>query len=114
MVDMEDTNAELNRSVVEFSVSYISGVHTKGRKKGKEIVEQEIITLIVPFIDQGIVQDYIRGYCIKNNMQLIDWNIEALPGKRHFEFDCQHCGEHSIDMNPMNQKFCSNYCKKRN
>lgn len=106
-------NDDQNRSVVDLKVSYTSGVHTKGRKKGQEKIEEEIITIIVPFLDPLKAQGYIEEYCRKKNMQLISWNIQPLPGKRLFEFDCQYCEYHSINLNPMNQKFCSNYCRRK-
>jgi hypothetical protein len=111
MSDTDDKENDLNRSVVEFKAQYNIGV--KGRKKGQMQVKDDIFTFIVPLTDQGEVQDYIQTYCIKNNMQLINSDIQPLPGKRHFEFDCKNCGEHSIDMSPANNEFCSNYCQKK-
>jgi hypothetical protein len=112
MSDTDDKENDLNRSVVEFKAQYNIGVHTKGPKKGQMQVKEDIFTFIVPLADQGKVEDYIRSYCNKRNMQLINWDIQPLLGKRQFEFDCKNCGEHSIDMSPANKGFCSNYCRK--
>ncbi|MCW8387956.1 hypothetical protein OQJ15_16725 [Fluoribacter dumoffii] len=112
MGDINSENFDLNRSIVEFQVCYTTSIHTTGRKKGQKKTEKEIIAIIVPSLDQHYVQDYIQKYCRKKNMELINFDIQPLPKKRFFEFNCQICEELSINLNPMNQKFCSKYCQR--
>jgi len=45
MSDTDNKQDDINRSVAEFSVRYTIGVHTTGRKKGQEKIEEEIITM---------------------------------------------------------------------
>lgn len=113
MSDADNKENSANRSIAEFSVRYTSGVHTTGRKKGQEKIEEDIVTIIVPYADSYQVQDYIRAYCNKMNMSLINWDIQPLPGRRIGEFNCKNCGELTIDLNPLNNQFCSNYCRKK-
>ncbi|HIG0326817.1 TPA: hypothetical protein ACX87D_000682 [Legionella pneumophila] len=104
---------DLNRSIAEFQVCYTTGIHSMGRKKGQEKTENETITIIVPALEKHYVQNYIQEYCRKKNMRLIQLDIQPLSGKRVFEFNCQTCGELSINLDPTNQKFCSKYCRKK-
>lgn len=116
MSGIENKENDINRSFVEFKVRYTTGVHTTGRKKGQDKIEEDIFIIIVPLTDKVEVQDYIRAYCKKQNMLLRNLdilNIYLLPGKRQFEFDCKNCGEHTINMDPTNNGFCSNYCREK-
>lgn len=113
MSDINTEGFDINRSIAEFQVCYITGIHSTGRKKGQEKTEKETITIIVPSFDKQYVQKYIQDYCRKKNMQLINFDIQPLPGKRHFEFTCQTCGELSINLDPTRHEFCSKYCQKK-
>ena len=113
MSDINIESFDINRSIAEFQVCYITGIHSTGRKKGQEKTEKETITIIVPSLDKHYVQNYIQEYCRKKNMQLINFDIKQLQGKRFFEFNCQICGELSINLDPTNQEFCSKYCQKK-
>lgn len=107
-------DADKTRSVVEFSVRYTTGVHTKGRKKGREIIEEDNIALLLPLTDDLKILDYVHAFCAKKNMELRSWTIERLsPGRRTCEFDCKKCGEHTINMEPGAEKYCSEFCRKR-
>ncbi|HAT7745181.1 hypothetical protein DM455_06340 [Legionella pneumophila] len=113
MCDFNNKDIDLNRSIAEFQVCYITGIYSTGQKKGQEKTENEIITIIVPSLDKDYVQNYIQEYCRKKNMKLIESDIQLLSGKRDFEFNCQICGELSINLDPTNQKFCSKYCQNK-
>ncbi|MFO3403934.1 hypothetical protein SC125_12685 [Legionella pneumophila serogroup 1] len=113
MSDSNIKDLDLNRSIAEFQVRYTTGIHSTGRKKGREKTENETITIIVPSIDKDYVQNYIQEYCRKKNMQLIRYEIQPLQGKHFAEFNCQICGERSINLAPTNQEFCSKYCHKK-
>lgn len=113
MPDIDSKDPNINRSIADFWVSYTTGVHTTGRKKGQRKIEKENIAIIVPSLDQHYVRNYIQEYCIKKNMDLIKLDVQPFPGKRHFEFNCQICGEFSIKFDPMNQEFCSEYCQSK-
>lgn len=115
MSDINREDPDINRSIAGFQVHYRTGIiHTKGPKKGREITEEEVITIIVPSLDNRDVQDYVKEYCKKKNMIFDHFiNIGLFAGKRNLEFNCQICGELSIKEYPWDQNFCSKYCQKK-
>lgn len=107
-------NSNPGRYIAEFKVSYSVGVQTKGRKKGQDKIEEDIITLIllVKDIEEAFV--YISNFCLNKNMRLERYDIQPSPGERLFQFNCKLCNELSLDMSPMADKYCSKYCRSKN
>lgn len=98
------------RSIVNLLVRYNIGTDKRGNPRQHE----EIITLVVPHINNDAIQGHIQNYCSQKNMELIRWSLEGrLSDESNFEFTCENCNETSIDMSPASQRrFCSTFCRR--
>lgn len=89
-------------------------VHTKGRKKGQNIITKDDVTLVVTSLNHEQIEEHVNKYCAKKKMQLYSQlSIAPIPTNNHLVFNCQNknCDELSISNDSMDTGYCSNYCR---